>query len=149
MYLNTNTRSGPRKFILSFLKPKWAEGHHPKHTISGKRLTMSPDSLQMCLQDPRLLESLRELSIQDFSVENVLFYEQYTRLQSTTKYPIFSGPMVQEPHLSLKRMKPWKNKTSHTITSNLSKSQLSLIYGHFSLNSIKSTFMTAHLSKST
>ncbi|KAI9491820.1 hypothetical protein BDB00DRAFT_789294 [Zychaea mexicana] len=64
---------------------------HPHYELTA-------DALDQALQDPDTIKSLKELATKDFSVENVLFYEEYLKVRRKIAYSQQLGKMDESNH---------------------------------------------------
>ncbi|KAI9017894.1 hypothetical protein CLU79DRAFT_762159 [Phycomyces nitens] len=80
---------------------------NPRALTNRHSLDMTPSSLEFVFGNPDLLGRLKQLAIQDFSAENVLFYEKYRHLRLIS---------AKVPHL--RSIYPTRPGTRLTLFSN-------------------------------
>ncbi|KAI8977178.1 hypothetical protein BDF20DRAFT_873405 [Mycotypha africana] len=84
---------------------------------------LSIDSLELVLADHEMMEQLQVLAIEDFSSENVVFYENYLTLQEMVKNRIFLNQPLEQTSFGPRKLInaltpttiPFKNNNSSNV----------------------------------
>ncbi|ORY93235.1 hypothetical protein BCR43DRAFT_517493 [Syncephalastrum racemosum] len=90
----THTGHAPQASVMSSLRGiydgLWNHGQ-------GQELVLQPECLDAILRDPMQRKRLHDMAVKDFSVENILFYEQYLQLEQEMQAFVEKKPSSSRP----------------------------------------------------